>query len=129
VTGDLNAREDSDAVRLLTRDLALVDTFRQANGRARPHGLAMGARAGATVRRRVDYDAPGGGAGAAARVVASRLVLDVPRRAAAPRCGRPIITAYCPRSARPAAVSRLDERGRAPVETPASRRVWKSVRP
>jgi endonuclease/exonuclease/phosphatase family metal-dependent hydrolase len=82
VTGDLNAREDSDAVRLLIRDLGLVDTFRLANPDA--PGLTVGQwvlAAAPTVRRRVDYVLVGGG-GLAAHVVASRVVLDVPRRAA-----------------------------------------------
>jgi len=81
--GDLNAAEDSSGMTRLVREGGFVDTFRRANPAA--PGLTVWQEVHTErpmARRRVDYVLVRPGAGAGAAVVASRVALDTPGRAA-----------------------------------------------
>jgi endonuclease/exonuclease/phosphatase family metal-dependent hydrolase len=79
--GDFNAVEGSPAIRELTATARFVDAYRAANREAT--GATVWQRVDApepTVRRRVDYLFLAPGTHGPGRVVASRVVLDAPRR-------------------------------------------------
>ena len=81
LAGDLNAIDTSPALQLLVRDVGLTDTFRSANPTEPGFTVWQPVRAASRLaRRRVDYVLFRPADGTAGRVVASRVVLDTPRR-------------------------------------------------
>jgi endonuclease/exonuclease/phosphatase family metal-dependent hydrolase len=81
LAGDLNAIDTSPALQLLVRDVGLIDTFRSANPTEPGFTVWQPVRAASRLaRRRVDYVLFRPADGTGGRVVASRVVLDTPRR-------------------------------------------------